>query len=236
MPAYYMNLVCWLALSIISLDGPASRPTTSAPATQPTTRPEISPALRQHVDELIVRLGDKNFRIREQAQSELSALGQQVLKLLIDRLPCPSEEVNDRLLVIISKPALPALRVELASRLLATGDRDRIESAVYMLFEDPSAVCDLFIERTRTATGVLKIVAPPVIEQLESRKRMTAILRESLPRLREKNAEKAAQLVKMDADTNWYAALAALESAIDALADDDDASAAAQPQSQPSNR
>jgi hypothetical protein len=230
-----LKLVAWMVLASVSMFGPTSRPATSAPSTQPAARLEIPPTLRKHVFELVARLGDRDFRAREQAQHELSTLGEPALVLLIDLLPHPVEEVNDRLVAIIAKPSHPALRVELAAKLLATGDRDRIEKACYMLFENPTAVCDLFIGRTRNATGVLKIVAPPVIEQLETRKKMTATLRERLPRLRQKNAEKAAGLEKMDADTNWYSAEAAIESAVDALAEAADADAA-QTQTRPAGR
>jgi len=118
---------------------------------------------------------------------------------------------------VIGTPADPDLRVELATVLLASGIPDRIETAVDMLFDNPTQVCDLFVARTHSAGGILKIVAPPVAEQLLNRKRMTQTLEANLPRLRQKNAIKAEELVQMDQETNLYAAAAALESALDAL-------------------
>lgn len=208
-------------------------PTTSAPASAPlTSQPALSAEVRNRVEELIKRLNDREFKRRETAQRELAAMGEDIWPLLIEKIPHASEEVNDRIIAVVGKPRDPAQRVELAARMLSTGDPIRIETAVYMLFVDPGAVCDLFEKRTADAEGILKIVSPPIADQLLIRKRMSEALLKNLPHLREKDADKAADLVRMDSENNWYSATAAVEMAVDALdesSEDDSRPVASQP-------
>jgi hypothetical protein len=196
--------------------GFAPPPTASAPTTQ-SSQPAISAALKRRVEDLVTRLNDRDFKSRELAQGELASLGEDIWPLLIEQIPHEREEVNDRIITVVGRPRDPRLRVELAARMLSTGDPERIQSTVYMLFEDPVAVCDLFISRTADAKGILKIVSPPIADQLVIRKKMTEAMATNLPRLREKNPEKAEDLVRLDTENNWLSAEAAALMAIEVL-------------------
>ncbi len=189
---------------------------TSAPTTQ-STQPALTPSTRAKVEELVERLNAREFKHREQAQSELAAFGEQIWPLLIAKIPHASEEVNDRIIAVVGKPRNPTLRVELAARMLSTGDPSRIESAVYMLFDDPVSVCDLFAQRTADVQGILRIVSPPIADQLQIRKKMTEAMSKNLPRIREKDPDKAAELVRLDTENNWYSAEAAALMAVESL-------------------
>jgi hypothetical protein len=204
---------------------PPPGPTTTAPATQPvqatTTQPVPHPAAdartERHVAELVAQLGDGDYRRREAAKHDLAALGPAIVPKLINHLPHPDEETSDRLIALIGTPQVLSARIEFAMRLLQTTDPDRIEQAVYLLFDDPPATCAPFKARARGATGALAAICGPIIEQLETRRAADATFREHYERLKVKDPAKADSLMELNLGSNIYAAEAAYWSAVEAL-------------------
>ena len=136
---------------------------------------------------------------------------------LVDFIGDPNPEISNRIAALIRRPCDPVLRVEVAVRLLSVADPDWMEIAVYMLFEDPIADYDLFVERTRDATGLRRVIFEPVAERLKIWKSTTErfIIRQK--RLRIEKPAAAAREAKSHKETKFYEAEAAYWSAVDAL-------------------
>lgn len=217
-----------LAAGVLPLLQPSSahqiappRQSTTAPSSRPTTWPTSRPAqssLARRIESLVVQLGDRDYRRREGAQQELASLGSAALPLLIQRVPHPDAEINDRLITLIGAPAAMALRIEFASRLLETADPDHLERAVYLLFDDPVAVCEPFKLRVRDATGAMAAICVPIIEQLDRCRASDEITRSHLEKIRRKSPEKAAETLRKNKEGYLYNAEAAYWSAVEALA------------------
>lgn len=196
-------------------------PATTSPSTQPTTPPASRPTqspLAHRVDALVTQLGDREYRRREAAQQELAALGSAALPLLIQRVPNPDAEINDRLITLIGTPAALAHRIEFATRLLETADPDHMERAVYLLFDDPVAACEPFKLRVRDATGAMAAMCAPIIEQLDRCRASDQTTRAHVEKIRRKSPEKAAETLRKNKEGYLYNAEAAYWSAVEALA------------------
>lgn len=189
----------------------------SQPATRPASRPNQSP-LANRVDALVTQLGDRDYRRREAAQQDLAALGSAALPLLIQRVPNPDAETNDRLITLIGSPTAMALRIEFAARLLETADPDHMERAVYLLFDDPVAICEPFKLRVRDATGAMAAICAPIIEQLDRCRASDETTRNHIEKIRRKSPEKAAETLRKNKEGYLYNAEAAYWSAVEALA------------------
>lgn len=194
---------------------------TTAPSSRPATWPVSRPAqssLARRIESLVERLGDRDYRRREGAQQELASLGSDALPLLIQRVPHPDAEINDRLITLIGSPAALAHRIEFAARLLETADPDHLERAVYLLFDDPVAVCEPFKLRVRNATGATAAICAPIIEQLDRCRASDEITRSHIEKIRRKSPEKAAETLRKNKEGYLYNAEAAYWSAVEALA------------------
>ncbi len=165
-------------------------------------------------------LGARAFQTREAAQRELKELGDEAAVYLIPFVSDPNNEIASRVTAALATPRDPALRVELAIRLLTTTDPDWMERGVYVLFSSPGDVCDLFVERTRKAKGLSRVVLEPVREQLLEWKRMDEVFQRNYERIRLKSEEKAEALRKSNEDSRLYHAEAAYWGAHDALLDE----------------
>lgn len=191
------------------VDTPASRPAREAPA---TTRPAAG------IRRLILRLGHPEYRVREAAQAELAALGEAALPHLADFIASADPEIANRVASLIHRPSDPALRVEIAARLLATADPDRMQPAVYMLFEEPLVDYPRFAERTKAARGLQRAIFEPVLDQLgEWRKITQRHLRRQAKLIRENRPEVAERERKRHKESRFYQAEAAYWQAVDAL-------------------
>src|SRR5688500_879382 len=89
------GLIAWTALS-------ATRPT-SQPATMPATRSATAPVDR--VSRLVAQLGDKDFRVREQAGRDLERMGEKALPALREAKRGGDPEVAMRAERIVARVA-----------------------------------------------------------------------------------------------------------------------------------
>lgn len=194
---------------------PTTRPVTGrATTTQPTaaTRPPNAESIRR----LVLQLGAPEYRLRQAAQEKLADLGGTALPVLADFIDSPNDEIANRVAALIRRPSDPVLRVEIAVRLLATTDPDRMEPAVYMLFEDPIEDCDRFAARVRNAEGRRRAVFDAVAGQLAEWKKNTERFRKRRARLLREKPEAAAKELKMQKESKFYQAEAAYWQAVDA--------------------
>ena len=190
---------------------PTSRPTTtSGPATS-------EPAVEQ-VTSLVNGLRSPSFKVREQSQAGLRALGPAALGQLIPFLSDKDAEVARRVAEIVDRPRDPVLRVEAAVRLLATTDPDWMERAVYMLFEDPPSVCDGFFQRTKGAAGAEAVIYAPIAEKLRDAVRRHRMMQSRHERMKDK-PEIVARERKMNSESDQYDAEAAYWTAYEGLVD-----------------
>lgn len=193
----------------------------SAPTSQPDDR--------EAVEKLVAQLGAREFQQREQAQHELAAIGEQALHHLLPYVTSEDQEIASRVASILGTPRDPELRVKLAMRLIESTDPDWMERGVHMLFKSPGEVFEPFMERTKSARGIGRVLYAPVREQFEAWKRMDDMIQRTYERVRMKDAERAEQLLKTHAESNMYCAEAAYWGALEALEDysqhplDDDA-------------
>lgn len=211
------------------------------PTTRPgptTTRATSAPsAMRLRVARLVSELGSARFQGRESAQRQLEGLGGAAMPFLVEHINDPDPEVAARVSALIRSPRDPALRVDVAVRLLETCHPDWMERAVFMLFEEPAEVCDAFIARAGERTGVHGAVFGAVAERFESWKRQDEVFNRHYERIRRKNPEGAARLLEMHRGGFMYEAEAAYHAAVEALLDHrggkERASRAARPASRP---
>lgn len=143
-------------------------------------------------------------------------MGEAALPYLIDFIGDANPEISNRIAAIIKRPKDPALRVEVAVRLLATADPDQMESGVYMLFESPIEDYDLFVKRTRNARGLERAIFQPVAEQLANWKKITERFNRRYERLRREKPAVAAKELKLHRGSMYYQAEAAYWTALDA--------------------
>lgn len=190
-----------------------------APATQPASAPAASqPAKDGEIRALVAQLGSPDFKTRESAQARLSQIGESAMPVLVEFVGSKDPEIANRIAALIKRPRNPELRVETAVRLLATTDPDWMEMGVYMVFESPVEDYDLFVERTKDASGLQRAIFKPVAEQLKEwrdttirhRDRQKALLADG----REETAEKERGLHH---GSMYYQAEAAYAYAIEAV-------------------
>lgn len=181
----------------------------------PTSRPED----RDIVEKLVAQLGAREFKLREQAQRELAGLGESALAYLVPHVTSKDPEVAARVASLLGTPTDPALRVELAIRLIESTDPDWLERGVHMLFKNPEESYALFMERTASSRGVLRAICAPIREQFESWKRLDKVFQRTYSRMKEKDLERAEQMRKSHAESSMYCAEAAYWSALEALED-----------------
>ena len=199
-----------LSVSALAATGPAS-----GPASQPTTRSVD----RTEVTRLVAALGSPDFAAREAAHQRLAGMGESINKELVHFIADPNEEIASRVVALLGKPKDPALRVEAAVRLLATADPDWMEKGVYLLFDSPNEILDLYFQRTKDARGVERVIYDIVGERLRSWKKMNDIFEANYARAKEKNPEAAERLRQSNRESNLYDAEAAYWSAVEAVAD-----------------
>ncbi|HKQ47277.1 MAG TPA: hypothetical protein VJZ71_04305 [Phycisphaerae bacterium] len=188
---------------------------TSQPASQPATRP----AGRPEIVRLVAELGSPDFKARESAHRQLAAMGDAVSVELIEYIADPDEEIASRVVALLGKPKDPALRVEVAVRLLSTADPDWMERGVHLLFESPAEIIERFFDRTKDARGVERVIFDIVGERLRSWKKMDDIFQANYARAKEKNPEAAERLLQSNRESNLYDAEAAYWSAVEAVED-----------------
>jgi hypothetical protein len=191
----------------------ANTPPEGAPTSQPTTRPAIA----ENVERLVGELRSPRFAAREQAQKRLASYGEAAIPYLLEHLTAEDPELSRRVADIVGRPRDPALRAEVAVRLLATADPDWIERGVYMLFEDPLGVCDRFLNITRDAEGAQRIIFMAVKERLVLAKRRHEIHAKRYARLIKEKPELAEKERLMNAETDRYDAEAAYWTAYEGL-------------------
>jgi hypothetical protein len=159
----------------------------------PTSQPASQPASGE-ITKLIAELGAADFKTREAAHRRLEALGDSASAELIEHVADSNEEIANRVVAILGKPKDPAVRVELAVRLLETADPDWMEKGVYLLFDSPEEVIDLYFRRTKGAHGLQRMIFEIVGQQLRSWKKMNDIFQDNYERIRRKNPEAAERL------------------------------------------
>lgn len=189
------------------------------PTSQPASRPMTRPASRPEVARLVTELGSPDFKSREAAHRRLAAMGDAISAELIEYVADPNEEIASRVVALLGKPKDPAVRVEVAVRLLSTADPDWMEKGVYLLFESPNEILDLYFERTKHARGVERVIFDIVGERLRSWKKMNDIFQAHYARAKEKNPAAAERLLQSNRESNLYDAEAAYWSAVEAVAD-----------------
>ncbi len=197
--------------------GPTTRPAGQAPGSRPTSRPTTRPATEAVVRRLVRQLGAAKYAVRESAQKQLAEMGEAALPYLMEFIGSENAEVSTRVASVIRRPKNPALRVEIAARLLSTADPDQMESGVYMLFESPLEDHDLFVERMRRARGVERAILEPVAERLAVWKDITERFNRRYARLRREKPEAAERELKNHRETKYYQAEAAYWPALEAL-------------------
>ncbi len=225
-----------LSATVALIAGPGS---TSRPATGPSSRPTSQTAGRDDVARLVRDLGSPRFTVRQAAQLRLSRMGDAVLPRLIPHVSDADPEVAARVAALIHSPADPALRVDLALRLMGTTNPDWIERAVHMLFETPAETCDLFIERAERARGVDRVLADPIAEEFRQWRQQERFFRRQYERIKSKDPRAAARLLKQHRAGDIYRAEAAYWSVVEALLDyrgAGPASRAAEPATRPTTR
>ncbi len=236
-----MRYVCLiLSLVAVAASGPgrsgeptsrsATRPATTRPsgdaattqrvAGQTTSRPYDDLKTKRLVRTLVAELGSPAYRVREAAQKKLAKLGEKAMPHLVEFIGSADLEVANRIAALIRRPNDPHVRIEVAVRLLATGDPDWMEPAVHMLFETPRVDCDLFLRRTAKATGRERATFRPVAEQLATWKRITEFFyRRQEQLLQEQKAEAARKDRELHDGSKLYQAEAAYWSAVEAMED-----------------
>lgn len=197
--------------------GPTTQPTDHTPRPRPTSRPTTRPAIEAVVRRLVRQLGAAEYAVRESAQKQLADMGEAALPYLMEFIGSDDSEVSNRVASVIRRPKTPALRVEVAARLLSTADPDQIESGVYMIFESPVEDYDLFVERMRKTRGVERAIFEPVAERLAIWKEMTERFNRRYARLRREKPEAAERELKNHRETKYYQAEAAYWPALEAL-------------------
>ncbi len=193
--------------------------TAAGPAMPPSSQPTTQPFARSIVDHLISELGSPDFKTREAAHHRLAEMGDQANAELVEHVTDSNEEIATRSVALLGKPKDPALRVELAVRLLSTADPDWMEKGVYLLFDSPREIFDLYLSRTKDARGVERVIHDIVGEQLRSWKRNDDVFQRNFARIQEKNPAAAERLQQSQHDSNLYDAEAAYWSAVEAVAD-----------------
>lgn len=185
---------------------------TSGPATS-------EPADREKIEQLIAQLGAREFKAREDAQRALAEMGESVLVHLLPHITSKNEEVAARVVSLLGTPRDPELRVQTAIRLIEAADPDGLEQSVHMLFKTPAETCDFFMEATRDARGILRVVGAPIREQFEAWRRLDDVFQRTYARLKDKDAEKAAAMRRSHTESSMYCAEAAYWGALEALED-----------------
>lgn len=208
MPQRTLVFLLWLYIT-------ANSPPSSAPTSQPTSRPSIA----DRVAALIVDLRSPKFTVREQAQRKLASMGEAAIPYLLDHLSATDPELARRVADIVGRPHDPALRADVAIRLLATTDPDWMERGVYMLFDDPLGVCDRFLEKTRDAEGAPRIIFKAVTERLVVARRRHENHAKRYARLIKEKPELAEKERLMNQETDRYDAEAAYWTAYEGLLD-----------------
>lgn len=191
----------------------------AAPSTQPASQPVESTSTKAEVDRLIKQLGSRRFKDREDAQRQLTLLGDGAASFLVPYVTSRDAEIAARVAAVIGTPRDPAVRVDLALRLIESTDPDWMERGVHMLFKSPGETADLFLARTESASGRNRAMFGPIREQFESWKRMERMFRASYERLKDKDPQRAEKLRESHEETALYCAEAAYWGAQDALLD-----------------
>ncbi len=212
-----------IILAGLSAASVGSGPTTQ-PASQPTSRPSpgiASPGLRERSDvaRLVADLGSPDFKTRESAHRHLAELGDSADAELIEYVTDSNEEIASRVVALLGKPKDPALRVELAVRLLSTADPDWMENGVYLLFDSPNEIYDLYMSRTKDAHGVERVIFDIVGDQLRTWKKLNDVFQRNYEKIKRKNPAAAERLLQSNRDSNLYDAEAAYWTAVEAVAD-----------------
>lgn len=192
---------------------------TAVLATPPSSQPTTRPITRSVVDHLIAELGSPDFKTREAAHRRLAEMGDDVNAELVKHVTDANEEIATRIVALLGKPKDPALRVELAVRLLSTADPDWMEKGVYLLFDSPKEILDLYQSRTKDARGVERVIHDIVGEQLRTWKRNDDVFQKNYARIQRKNPAAAERLRQSQDESKYYDAEAAYWSAVDAIAD-----------------
>lgn len=192
---------------------------TAVPATPPSSQPTTRPVSRSVVEHLIAELGSPDFKTREAAHRRLAEMGDEVNAELVKHVTDANEEIATRIVALLGKPKDPALRVELAVRLLSTADPDWMEKGVYLLFDSPREILDLYQSRTKDARGVERVIHDIVGEQLRTWKRNDDVFQKNYLRIQRKNPAAAERLRQSQGESNYYDAEAAYWSVVDAVAD-----------------
>ncbi|HUN80698.1 MAG TPA: hypothetical protein VMV81_04235 [Phycisphaerae bacterium] len=197
-------------LKVLLLLAPTTPPPTSAPVDRPA---------RLEIEALIAKLSSRSFAERQAAQEKLKSLGESATAVVIQHLPNPDDDVARRLVDLIGKPHDIALRVDAAARLIETTDPDWMERGVQLLFEDPTAACGLFTEKSARVEGRARALFGPIAEQLQRSKSRHELFQAKLEKWRKQDPENAARMVVMERESDLYDADAAYWSAIEALDD-----------------
>lgn len=214
MPAHLLSLL----LLLTAPDGrPTTRPAGHTSSQRPTSGPTTQPATEAVVRRLVRQLGAEQYAVRESAQKKLADMGEVALPYLMEFIGSDNPEVSNRVASVIRRPKSPALRVEIAARLLSTADPDQMESGVYMLFESPVEDYDLFVARMRKARGIERAIFEPVAERLAIWKEMTERFNRRYARLRREKPDAAERELKNHRETKYYQAEAAYWPALEAL-------------------
>jgi len=168
------------------------------------------------IEALVRQLGDRSFDRREHAQQRLAALGEEALPALVARLRDPDPEIARRVVELLPTPRDPARRIDLAVRLLETGDREQLRKAVLMLFQDPGAIDEGFREAVAHSTGLTAAVVLPIIEQLEAWRDQENRYQDTAAAHAARNPEGVNRLSRLHAEAPAYLAEAAYWAALDA--------------------
>lgn len=190
--------------------------TSSAPVLQPVES-MVSPETRKKVERLVRQLSSPKYAEREEAQRQLRRLGEAAMLPLTDYVLSPDLEVAERVSALVVRPKDPAMRVEVAYRLLSTGKPHLMEPAVYMLFEEPLTDFSRFEARAKNATGLARVVCDTVLEEFAKWKTTTEIFRANYEKHRESKPEAAAHLAHLHEGSQIYACESAFQSAVDAV-------------------
>ncbi|MFQ5423269.1 MAG: hypothetical protein ACE5F9_04740 [Phycisphaerae bacterium] len=169
----------------------------------------------------------------------LSRLGDAVIPMLVPHVSDADPEVAARVAALIHSPEDPALRVELALRLMGTTNPDWIERAVHMLFETPAETCDLFIERAERTRGIDRVLADPIAVAFRQWRRQERFFQQQYERIARKDHRAAARLLKQHRAGDIYQAEAAYWSVVEAMLNyrgAGHASHAAEPSTRPTTR
>lgn len=197
------------------VNSPSMSPTTHAASgsSAATTHPSDESNLRR----LVSQLGAADFKLRQTAQSELERLGERAMPVLAEFVGDANSEIANRVGSLIKRPRDPKLRVDVAARLLATGDPDWMEKGVYMVFEAPVADCELLAEKLDQARGRDRAILIPVVAQLRMWRSMELRHKERQAKLlAEKRMAVADKERRLHEESMYYQAEAAYWMAVDA--------------------